>query len=71
MAHPRYGPLMIQSLSESWPIRRAARFTAYIYLRGKQAIEENFDKSNQQLSKKIPFSGDKNELFLNYFVFFK
>ena len=71
MAHPRYGPLMIQSLSESWPIRRAARFTAYIYLRGKQAIEENFDKSNQQLSKKIPFSGDNNELFLKDFVFFK
>jgi hypothetical protein len=58
MAHPRYGPLMIQRLSESWPIRRAARFTAYIYLRGKQAIEENFDKTNQQLSKKVPFSGE-------------
>jgi len=68
MAHPRYGPLMIQRLSESWPIRRAARFTAYIYLRGKQAIEENFDKSNQLLSKKIPFSGLKMTSFVDFLI---
>jgi len=38
--HPQVGPRLVQSLSESYPIRRAAKFTAYLYLRGKQAIEE-------------------------------
>jgi hypothetical protein len=36
MAHPRVGPQVVQRLSETWPIRRAARFTAYMYFRGKQ-----------------------------------
>ena len=57
MAHPRFGPLLMEKLSESWPIRRAARFTAYVYLRGKQAVEENMSKTNHELSKKIPYSG--------------
>ena len=57
LAHPRFGPMMIQRLSESWPIRRAARFTAYLYLRGKQAIEENLSKTNQDIRRKIPESG--------------
>lgn len=39
-AHPQFGPNMIQRLSETRPIRRAARFTAYIYLRSKQAVDE-------------------------------
>ena len=34
--HPTLGPHLVQRLSESWPIRRAARFTAYVFLRGKQ-----------------------------------
>ena len=59
MAHPRFGPIMIQRLSESWPIRRAARFTAYLYLRGKQAVEENLAKANQDLRKKVPESGTR------------
>ncbi len=41
MAHPQFGPRLVQRLSETWPIRRAARFTAYLYLRGKQGIEDN------------------------------
>ena len=41
--HPSMGPHLVQRLSESWPIRRAARFTAYVFLRGKQVC--NF-KSN-------------------------
>ena len=36
LAHPRVGPQVVQRLSETWPIRRAARFTAYMYFRGKQ-----------------------------------
>jgi hypothetical protein len=61
MAHPRFGPMMIEKLSESWPIRRAARFTAYLYLRGKQAVEENLGKTNQELRKKIPSSGKQDD----------
>ena len=34
--HPQVGPRLVQSLSDSYPIRRAAKFTAYLYLRGKQ-----------------------------------
>ena len=30
------GPQLIQRLSETRPIRAAARATAYVYLRGKQ-----------------------------------
>merc|ERR1711997_414420 len=41
MSHPQYGPRLIQKLADSWPIRKAARFTAYLYLRGKHAIEES------------------------------
>ena len=33
-------PRVIQALSETRPIRAAAKFTAYLFLRGKQAIEE-------------------------------
>ena len=34
--HPTMGPQLIQRLSETRPIRAAARATAYVYLRGKQ-----------------------------------
>jgi len=44
MAHPRVGPQVVQRLSETWPIRRAARFTAFLYFRGKHAIEEGIQK---------------------------
>jgi len=37
---PRVGGRLIQYLSETRPIRSAARFTAYLYLRGKHAVEE-------------------------------
>jgi len=48
LAHPRVGPQLIQRLSETWPIRRAARFTAYIYLRGKLAVEDGLKKQVNQ-----------------------
>ena len=35
-SHPTMGPQLIQRLSETRPIRAAARATAYAYLRGKQ-----------------------------------
>ena len=38
--HPNVGPRLVQQLSETAIIRRAARATAYVYLRGKQAVEE-------------------------------
>jgi len=44
MAHPRVGPQVVQRLSETWPIRRAARFTAFLYFKGKHAIEEGIQK---------------------------
>lgn len=44
MAHPQLGPRVVQRLSETYPIRRAARFSAYVYLRGKQALEEGIQK---------------------------
>jgi len=43
-SHPTMGPQLIQRLSETRPIRAAARATAYVYLRGKQAIEESAAK---------------------------
>lgn len=39
MGHPQMGPALIQRLSETRPIRGAARFVAYLFLRGKAAIE--------------------------------
>ena len=40
LGHPQVSGRIIQRLADSWPIRRAAKFTAYIYLRGKHAIED-------------------------------
>jgi len=37
---PRVGGRLVQYLSETRPIRSAARFTAYLYLRGRHALEE-------------------------------
>jgi hypothetical protein len=51
MGHPQFGPRLIQTLADSWPIRRAARFTAYLYLRGKQAVEEQVKPGLEQYSK--------------------
>ncbi len=38
--HPQFGPRLVQRLSETRPIRAAARMVAYAYLRGKGAAEE-------------------------------
>ena len=40
MAHPRFGPQIINKIADSWPIRKAAKLTASVYFRGKRAIEE-------------------------------
>ena len=50
MSHPTVGPRLIQKLADSWPIRRAAKFTAYLYLRGKDAIEK---EGLQEVAKKV------------------
>jgi len=38
--NPLIGPKLVDRLSHTYLIRRAARFTAYFYLRGKQALED-------------------------------
>ena len=50
LRHPSVGPRLIQNLADSWPIRRAAKFTAYLYLRGKDAIEK---EGLQEVAKKV------------------
>ena len=40
MAHPRFGPQLINKIADSMPIRWAAKLTASIFLRGKHAIEQ-------------------------------
>ena len=50
LANPRIGGRLVQTLADSWPIRRAAKFTAYLYLRGKDAIEK---EGLQEIAKKV------------------
>ena len=38
--HPQVYPRLVQKLQDTYLIRRAARATAYLYLRGKHALEE-------------------------------
>ena len=38
--HPQVGPKLVDKLQDTHLIRRAARATAYVYLRGKHALEE-------------------------------
>ena len=38
--HPQVGPRLVDKLQDTYLIRRAARATAYFYLRGKHALEE-------------------------------
>ena len=57
-AHPQVGPQLIQRLSETRPIRAAARFTAYLYLRSKAVLEDkakqlDVDKFKKNLEDEI------------------
>ena len=56
-SHPSVGPKIIDKLADSWPIRRAAKLTAYFYLRGKHAIEE---KAKEQGLNKMDQTDLKN-----------
>ena len=56
-SHPSVGPKIIDKLADSWPIRRAAKLTAYFYLRGKDAIEQ---KAKEQGLNKIDQTDLKN-----------
>jgi len=60
LKHPQVGPQLIQRLSETWPIRRAARFTAYLYFKGKLAVE---DTIKQQGTKRISNLQSSNKGF--------
>ena len=51
LGHPQVSGRIIQRLADSWPIRRAAKFTAYIYMRGKHAIEEEVKPNLKDVSK--------------------
>jgi len=53
-SHPQVGPQLVQRLSETWPIRRAARFTAYLYFKGKLAVEDGLKKQVTQQSFGAP-----------------
>ena len=45
-------PQLIQRLSETRPIREAARFTAYLFLKSKHMAEEQAQKTSpQQMSR--------------------
>jgi len=62
----KVGPQTLQWLSDTWPIRKAARFTAYMYFRGKLAIE---DKVKNKLSKStLPPS---NQILSRFLATFK
>ena len=51
MGHPQISGRIIQKLADTWPIRRAAKFTAYLYLRGKHNIEQEVKPHMKDLSK--------------------
>ena len=58
-SHPTMGPQLIQRLSETRPIRAAARATAYVYLRGKQGSMKGLcfvEKSQYAFKALMPFS---------------
>ena len=38
--HPQVGPRLVEKVQDTYLIRRAARATAYLYLRGRHALEE-------------------------------
>ena len=38
--HPQVGPRLVEKVQDTYLIRRAARATAYFYLRGRHALEE-------------------------------
>jgi len=59
------GPQLIQRLSESYPIRRAARFTAYLYFKGKLAIEDTVKK--QATNRSIPSSSNNKSFDFDRF----
>ena len=50
-AHPQFGPRLIQKLADSYPIRRAAKMTAYVYLRGKSAIEDKAKMNIEEFAR--------------------
>ena len=51
MGHPQISGRIIQRLADSWPIRRAAKFTAYLYMRGKHNIEQEVKPLMKDVSK--------------------
>lgn len=51
LGHPQIGPRVINKLADSWPIRRAAKITAYFFLRGQEAVEQKVAPKIQEFSK--------------------
>ena len=65
MGHPQVSGALIQRLSETRPIRSAARMTAYLFLRGKQALEEGV---KEPAGKAIKDAASKTDLDANRFA---
>ena len=57
-ANPQVSGRLINALAESRPIRWAARWTAYGYLRARGAIEQKTKVASDELSKAKPANFD-------------
>ena len=53
MGHPQISGRIIQRLADSWPIRRAAKFTAYVYMRGKHNLEQELKPRIKNLEQEV------------------
>ena len=63
MGHPQISGRIIQRLADSWPIRRAAKFTAYMYMRGKHNIEQELKPRIKNLEHEAkPFMKDVSKI---------
>ena len=67
MAHPRFGPQILNKIADSWPIRWAAKLTASVILRGKYAIEEQGKKMASKVNNPSERKTSLNEFNINRF----
>ena len=63
MAHPRFGPQIINKIADSMPIRWAAKLTASMYLRGKHAIEQQLRDPKHYTKSSNPYNETTKQNF--------
>ena len=63
MAHPRFGPQIINKIAESMPIKWAAKLTASIFLRGKHAIEQQLENPKRRAKTTNPQNATRGQIF--------